>query len=112
MKISEKFLIFLFLISFINSYYIPCEKNLNKTFTNFSYGSCFLGFLSDRDDIFKTINKNNPELWMWLGDAAYIDKIKLNYLSNEFDFDEKFAIEMFQKVKKDKCKKKKTLIFF
>ena len=26
-------------------------------------------------DIFKTINQYDPELWIWLGDAAYTDDV-------------------------------------
>ena len=101
---QKLFLIFLFgLFAISTCYYIPAEKNINKTFTNFSFGSCFLGFLSDRDDMFKTINLNNPELWIWLGDAAYIDHVNINYFSNNIPLDVEYAKGMFEKVKNEKC---------
>ncbi len=92
-----------FFINITLNYHIPCNKNINKTFNNFSFGSCFLGFLSDRDDMFNTINKNNPELWVWLGDAAYIDYYTMNYFSNNILVDLEYAQYMFNKVKNDKC---------
>ncbi len=96
------FIIFNFL-TIIKTYYIPYNTNLNETFNNFSFGSCFLGYLSDRNDIFQTINDNQPELWIWTGDAAYIDKINLKYFSSRVPLDLEYAENMFQKVKNEKC---------
>ena len=31
--------------------------------------------LEFKTDIFKTINGYNPDIWMWLGDAAYTDDL-------------------------------------
>jgi len=107
-KFVQKIQFFFLIISFATfnltySYYIPSEENINKTFSNFSFGSCFLGYLSERDDMFKTINENNPDLWVWLGDAAYIDKININYLSSSISLDIQFAEKMFNNVKSEKC---------
>lgn len=96
-------LLLLSLFELFPCYFIHNEKNFNKTLSNFSFGSCFMGFLSERDDIFKTINFNNPELWIWLGDAAYIDKINLNYFSSNIPLDVEYAQKMFNKVKQEKC---------
>lgn len=94
------------ILTISSCYYIPAEENINKTYSNFSFGSCFLGFLSDREDMFKTINKNKPELWVWLGDATYIDFYTMNYFSANIPIDMQYAESMFNKVKNEKCKKK------
>lgn len=54
------------------SYYIAHGEHSNLTLNNFSFGSCWRGFLSYRYDLFNMINKNDPQLWLWLGDSAYI----------------------------------------
>ncbi len=81
-------------------YYIE-EKHHNKIKNNFAFGSCFYGRLSTRFDMFKTIQENNPELWVWLGDAAYSD---LKYPLNKKIFDYEFSQDMFNKSKNNECK--------
>lgn len=39
-----------------------------------AFGSCY-GMLHFMTDIFKTINAYDPNLWIWLGDAAYTDDV-------------------------------------
>jgi alkaline phosphatase D len=66
---------FIFLLSLIIPsfcYYIP-EYHNNKQINNFAFGSCFGGFLSENKDIFQAVLKRKPELWLWLGDAYYLD---------------------------------------
>ena len=92
MKILESKIIFIFLISLMKifkSIYIE-EKHHSKIKNNFVFGSCFIGRISDKFDIFNTIGLNNPELYVWLGDAAYADnKIPINgeYFNYEFSKD-------------------------
>lgn len=83
-------------------YYI--EENHHKNIiNNFAFGSCFYGRLSTRLDMFKTIEEHNPELWVWLGDAAYADPI---FPLNEKIFNYEFSQEMFNKSKNNECKQK------
>ena len=65
----SKILIFLF--HFIDSYYISFN-NENTTLSNFSFGSCYK--YRYRNKMFKTIIKNNPQLWIWSGDVVYVSK--------------------------------------
>ena len=44
-------------------------------------------------DIFKTINKLNPEMFVWLGDAAYLDNLDIDYLQEKY----LFLVELNQK---------------
>jgi len=38
------------------------------------FGSCY-GLRDNKSDIFKTIAKEDLDLWIWLGDVAYADKV-------------------------------------
>jgi hypothetical protein len=40
------------------------------------FGSCY-GLFEYKLDTFKQVVKNNPHLWIWMGDAAYTDKMEL-----------------------------------
>jgi hypothetical protein len=40
-----------------------------------AFGSCFHIF-NMKNDIFATIGENRPNLWVWLGDAAYTDNVR------------------------------------
>jgi len=50
------------------------ERQANKSLLKIAFGSCY-GMLHFMTDIFKTINQYEPNLWIWLGDAAYTDDI-------------------------------------
>jgi hypothetical protein len=99
-----KILIFICtLFSKVFTFYISDEINhKNKTLTNFVFGSCYKGFLGKRDDIFKTIIKESPEIFVWLGDANYLD-YPLNFLRPDFGFDEIRVISKFNETKQDIC---------
>ena len=84
-----KLLLFL-LIMPIFSYYLAPGKH-NYSLDTFTFGSCYRGFLSSRYDIFEQINKNNPQLFIWLGDAAYVHNVTL--IDN---FDESFAWNLYK----------------
>lgn len=86
-------------IVFVYSYYIE-EKHHSGIINNFSFGSCFVGRVSTRFDMFKTILSYKPELWVWLGDAAYAD------LTTPIDgkmFNYEFSKQVFENSKNNKC---------
>ena len=54
------------------------DLNLNITGNDsltIAFGSCFRIF-DYKNDIFRTIHKNKPHLWAWMGDAAYTDDVR------------------------------------
>jgi hypothetical protein len=79
-------IIFLFL-NFYYAYYIDQENLHNITQLNtLTFGSCYNGVSihSSRYEIFDVISKHSPDLFMWIGDAAYLryyseEKIKFRY---------------------------------
>ena len=88
---------------FLSCYYISPGYHTNITLNNFAFGSCFQGFLSDRLDIFRSIDNENPESWLWLGDATYLDNLTLNYFTYPREFDAYHVEKMFNLTKYDKC---------
>jgi hypothetical protein len=68
-------------------YFIPAENKHNiSSINSFIFGSCYNGINKhkSRYDIFETIDRHNPDFFMWLGDAAYVryystERIKLRY---------------------------------
>jgi len=87
------------------SYFIPPFENSNKTLLNFAFGSCFKGFMSrsNRHDIFQIINDYNPELWLWLGDVAYLDYSTLHYYKHTINLNLTESKRRFDESKNDKC---------
>jgi alkaline phosphatase D len=78
MKQNFFFYFLLLLFEQMYSYYIDGLgdqiKHLRNrsTISNFVFGSCFGSVRpTQRDDIFKTILKNEPDLFIWVGDAQY-----------------------------------------
>ena len=55
-------------------------NNSNMIINKFAFGSCYNFFGPKRMDIFKTINNNNPDMFVWLGDVTYLDDINLNLI--------------------------------
>ncbi len=96
-------LIILIYIPLSISYYIPIGNHPNTTLTNFAFGSCFFGRLSTRLDIFNAINQENPELWLWLGDAAYIDEFTMNMFKQTIDINSEKIIKTFNGSKNNEC---------
>lgn len=82
------------------AYYIK-DGHHNITLSNFAFGSCFEGFLADRWDIFKSILKEKPEMWLWLGDATYLDNITTNYFYYDKQFHPYYVEKMFNLTKKE-----------
>jgi hypothetical protein len=104
-KLSVTFLTVFFLINFSMSYPIKSSSQQNTTLNTFAFGSCFYGRLSTRLDIFKTINLHKPELLVWLGDAAYVDRVALwDYYKSHLDVDFNKAEEIFSISKNNECK--------
>ena len=66
------------LLKFTNSLYVKDGKHPEVQLNNFAFGSCFNGFGSKnrlRFDIFEKISIKNPDLFVWLGDVAYLDNV-------------------------------------
>lgn len=106
-NLKQKFLhllIISMLIIKIESYYIESGEHSEMTLNNFAFGSCFYGRHSTRMDIFKTIHKNKPELWLWLGDAAYVDKVAIwDYWKSTLDVNFTLAEQIFNISKNNEC---------
>jgi hypothetical protein len=101
LKISCQLLIFIFFK--ISSYYIPSDDYKNTTLQKFAFGYCYGGFLSGRTDIFKVVNSRNPNLWLWNGDATYLDNLFNNYFSYKNKFDTILVGKKFNETKNDPC---------
>ncbi len=43
-----------------------------------AFGSCY-GIFSHKSDIFETVVKDDPDLFVWLGDVAYVDSQTLDF---------------------------------
>jgi hypothetical protein len=95
-----------FILIFIkttSSFYLKNGHHNNITLNNISFGSCYYGRESERLDMFDIILKNNPQMWMWIGDAAYIDvqTIAFYWMStNKVNFT--LAEEIFDQAKNEK----------
>ena len=101
--------ILLFIILFIStsSYYIKEGHASSSIITNFTFGSNYYGRYSQNENIFKTILQHNSNLWIWLGNAVYLDQPKLNYFQNSpKEIDADFVKSLFKKVKKNEYYKK------
>ncbi len=97
------FLIFILFFFYSQEYYIQEGHDPSKIITNFTFGSNYYGRYSKEEDIFKTINEHNSNLWIWLGNAVYLDKPKLNYFSKSpetMDWD--FIKLLYEKAKNNK----------
>jgi hypothetical protein len=104
-KLSITLITLFFLINNSMSYPIISGSHKNTTLNTFAFGSCFYGRLSTRLDIFKTILLHKPELWVWLGDAAYVDTVAVwDYYKSHLNVDFKKAEEIFSLSKNNECK--------
>lgn len=106
-------LILVFKLNLVKSYYIKEGKNNDIQINNFAFGSCFNGFAHNkRFDAFDSILKNNPDLFVWLGDVAYLDNLDHNLLLGlvpKYDevklktkFDETFNEKNYKKFREKK----------
>lgn len=80
MKGPTKFLAFLCFFVKAICYYLP-SGNTGKSFKRIAYGSCYNGFMMQRMDMFKTILKADPDLFIWLGDATYVDDLAIHIIT-------------------------------
>ena len=98
--------LFAFFSNFINSLYIG-NNNQNIELNNFTFGSCFYGRLSKRLDIFEAIIEYDPQLWLWTGDAAYLDPFEhtlFYYWKSSLIVNFTHAEEIFKESKNEPCK--------
>ena len=106
-KIKFNFeIIIVLLINYSKCLNIDTEKELK----NFAFGSCY-GSLGAKTDIFKAIGEYNPDLWIWLGDSAYLDTLK--FPGNFVPSSREIVNKTFNNTKNDKFYKnliKKTQI--
>ncbi|KAL4498522.1 hypothetical protein ABPG72_019640 [Tetrahymena utriculariae] len=80
-------LLFLVLVSFSLAQQIIQSHNLKKQ--KIAFGSCNKFFRNHKSDIFYDIAKQNPDVWVWLGDVAYLDNMSLPaYWIPESDFNQ------------------------
>ena len=104
--ISILFLLALFhLLKKCRSYYIPTGDHSSITLNNITFGSCFYGRESDRFDIFKVILKKKPQLWLWTGDAAYVDEPTIRFWKSSIDVNFTKASSIFNAAKENPCNK-------
>ena len=101
----QKCIILLFILFIINSkcYYIQEGHDPTKIISNFTFGSNYYGRYSKEEDIFQTIITHKSDLWIWLGNAVYLDKPKFNFFENspeQMDFN--FIKLLYEKVKSNK----------
>lgn len=98
-----KFSIFILFFISAQTYYIQEGNDPSIIITNFTFGSNYYGRYLKEEDIFKTIIDHNPNLWIWLGNAVYLDKPKFNYFSNTPNSkDWEFVRLLYTKVKNNK----------
>lgn len=91
--------VYFLLFEYSYSYYIPNE-NSAMILKNISFGSCYNGFMSTRYDIFKTVNMNNPQVFMWTGDVAYMDTMidtMVNQYYQTHKLDEEYGLSRFNR---------------
>ena len=121
MKSKFNFRIFLFIIIliFCEAYYIKEGHASNSEFTNFTFGSNYLSRYSESENtnIFQKILSHNSQLFLWLGNAVYLDKPTFNYFQSSPDDDImnwEIVKAIYKKVKKniyyDKFRKKTPIV--
>ena len=95
----------IFVIFFISSkaYYIQEGNDPSITIINFTFGSNYYGRYLKEENIFKTILEHNPNLWIWLGNAVYLDKPKFNYFTSSPELsDWSFIKQLYKNAKNNK----------
>ena len=112
------FTILIILSKLSSGFYIPPEDQHNITEINsFAFGSCYNGISkhTSRFDIFEVIDKNQPDFFMWIGDAAYVryyskSEIQLRYKVLNFllgrwrEFNSTRVEKKFNQTKHNSCK--------
>ena len=99
----------LFIILFVCSkaYYIQEGHDSTKIITNFTFGSNYYGRYLKEENIFEKILEHNSDLWIWLGNAVYLDKPEFNYFANNREsMDWELIKYLYQKAKNNEFYKK------
>eukprot|EP00347_Sterkiella_histriomuscorum_P002368 403368424 len=65
-----------------------------------AFGSCY-GMLHFKSDIFKTINQYDPHLWIWLGDAVYLDDVAGAAYKSDNSMPLEYVEERYMQTKSD-----------
>ena len=76
-----KFGILFFLIQILylrNNRISALNANTSKTLTKIAFGSCS-GMMKSISKVFKTLTDYDPELFIWLGDTAYVDEVPFKW---------------------------------
>ena len=69
---------------------ITIEASQDTSELRIAFGSCY-GIFSHESDIFNTIAADRPDLFIWLGDVAYVDNPKhfgpmpIEYIKERFE---------------------------
>ena len=99
--------LFILLLIYSNSYYIQEGHDSSKIITNFTFGSNYYGRYLKEENIFEKILEHYSNLWIWLGNAVYLDKPEFNYFTNTREsMDWEFIKYLYQKVKNNEFYKK------
>ena len=59
-----------------------------------AFGSCY-GIRDKKSNIFETIVKDEPDVWIWLGDVAYVDGADYYSIIFGAPMDKDYVIERF-----------------
>jgi hypothetical protein len=97
-----KFILLLIILVESNSFYIP--NHHDKELNNIAFGSCFYGRESKRLDIFEKILSHKPEMWMWTGDASYVDELIIfDYWKSTIEVDFEKSERIFNECRNEQC---------
>ena len=98
--------IFILFFIYCRTYYIQ-EGHEAYIITNFTFGSNYYGRYCEEEEIFQTIITHKSNLWVWLGNAVYLNKPRFDYFVNTPELMEWDDIKLlYQKVKNNKYYKK------
>ena len=84
-----QYLLLITIIVNLNAIYLEQGHN-NLVVNRFVFGSCYNSQNKKRMDIFNNILLKNPDLFVWLGDATYIDRFSFKMvfgIAPDFDFE-------------------------
>lgn len=101
-NISLKYFL-LVLIGFSKCLYLKDGNNSNIIISKLAFGSCFNGFGYKRFEIFESILNNNPDIFVWLGDVAYLDEFNFSLIFGSVPpFSKENAIKKFDETYNEK----------
>lgn len=93
-------------------YYLKNGYHNSTQLNNISFGSCFFGRESNRLEIFDVVMKHDPQMWLWMGDAAYVDEhITFRYFMSTIDVNFTNAEQTFNAAKNEKSNSSKYMIY-